>query len=403
MALKVQERRIIGNRYRIGREIGRGPTGTVYLAHDESRNREVALRLLRSQLAADTATAARWLATASLAQGLRHPNVLAVYDSGADAGTYYVVQEYAPGGSMRDLLKRRGTLLPAEVLPLAEQIVAGLARPRQRELVHGDLKPENVLFGSDGTAKIGDFGLALSVLPADGLPLNTLYYASPEVTQGETPSEASDIYSLGALLYQTLVGRPPFAAGHPREVAHLQRERKPIRPRAVDPRLPPQLEIVVLQALANLPADRWSGLASVAGALQTYREAMPAAQVAERVTGSPRRTAPPVPSLLDAPPETRLSPRWPLAFVSVLAFGLMVWLVLAASVYVPKAVSASLQLLPTSAPTRDQPIVVRVIQPTGTPTVTPSKTPTPLPGTTYTPTPSPTRTPTPQATATPTP
>ena len=400
---------IFANRYEILRQLGEGPTTTVYLAHDRKQDRQVALKLLHPELAADRALAERWLAAARLALAVRHPNVVAVYEVGEEAGSVFAVLEYAPGASLRELLDYQRALPPAQALAIARQALAGLVHARESGLVHGDLKPQNVLFAADGTAKVADFGLAAAALAPGNLPLTTMLYASPELADGAPPSQAGDVYSCGALLYEMLLARPPFSGGHPIDVARRLRESPPPRPRALDPRLPPPLEIIFLRALEKSPARRWPSLAALLAALNEYAAAAPAPSP-EPPRRAPGRTAAPVPSLLDEPPEEHLAARWPLVLVALAVFGFMIWLVVAAITYVPTAVSAVI-VLPTPLPSPSGEVEVRVVQPTATPTVTPtpSKTATPWPGTTYTPvptatrTPRPTRTPTPSVTPTPLP
>ncbi|MHB1133245.1 MAG: serine/threonine-protein kinase [Chloroflexota bacterium] len=381
----VEETRF-GGRYRALSTIAESPSAVVYLAQDELKPRTVVVKALRGA-AATGEQARRWLAAAKRARTVTRPQVLPVYSAGSEDGRPWLAMAHAAGGSLRSLLAHRGALPPVEALELAEQVLAGLRQAHELGLGHGNLKPENVLFDG-GTVKVADFGQRLEEA-AGALPSRALAYAAPEIRRGAPPDEGADVYAFGALLYEMLLGRPP-EDGAP-------------RPRQVDPRLPPALDLLVAKALAPEPRDRWPSLAAVAEALDAFRAGAPARRGATTLPPPPRVAAP-VPRLSAEAPEERIIPRWPMFLVGMLVVGLMVALVVFTSSWIPQAVSGVF-VLPTPEPTRGGEIPVRVVQPTATPTVTmtPSLTPTPLPGTTYTPTTTPTRTPRVSATATPTP
>ena len=186
----------------------------VYLARDIELDRAVAVKLLAENLAGDPSFEKRFVREARLAARLSHPNVVSVYDAGEDGGRPYIVMEYVEGETLADLLARRGRIPPDEARGLALQAANGLAHAHAAGLVHRDVKPQNLILRGDGTLKIADFGIAraaeATALTQAGTVLGTAAYLSPEQALGEEVGPAADVYSLGAVLYELLTGRPPF-------------------------------------------------------------------------------------------------------------------------------------------------------------------------------------------------
>jgi eukaryotic-like serine/threonine-protein kinase len=244
----------IGGRYRLERPLGRGGMGSVYLAHDAELDRPVAVKLLAESLAGDTAFRTRFLREARLAARLSHPNVVAVFDAGeADGGRPYIVMEYVDGTT----LEGRGPLPPAEAVALAVQACHGLAHAHAAGLVHRDVKPHNLLLRRDGTLKVADFGIAraaeATALTQIGSVLGTAAYLAPEQASGEEVTAAADVYSLGAVLYELLAGRPPY---EPASLADLA-DPPEIRPVSeLAPDVPRRVEDAVMHSLARNPAYR---------------------------------------------------------------------------------------------------------------------------------------------------
>jgi serine/threonine protein kinase len=202
---------LAGGRYRIERELGRGGMATVYLAHDDELERPVAIKLLAEHLARDEQFLARFLREAQLASRLSHPNVVRVYDAGDDDGRPFIVMECVNGESLADT-----RALPADrVVELGVQACAGLQHAHEAGLVHRDIKPANLLVRDDGVLKIADFGIARAAESTRhtqaGTVLGTAAYLSPEQVSGADATPASDVYALGAVLYELLAGRPPYA------------------------------------------------------------------------------------------------------------------------------------------------------------------------------------------------
>ena len=230
-------------RYRLDRPLGHGGMATVYLARDTELDRPVAVKVLD---AADEGLRARFVREARLAARLSHPNVVSVFDAGEDGGRPYIVMEHVEGQTVAELLARRGRLPPDEARGLALQAARGLAHAHAAGLVHRDIKPQNLLLREDGTLKVADFGIARAAedtsLTQPGTVLGTAAYLAPEQARGEQATPASDVYSLGAVLYELLTGRPPLETAAPvRELA---------------PEVPRDFEDVVMRCLARNPSYR---------------------------------------------------------------------------------------------------------------------------------------------------
>ncbi len=247
----------VGGRYRLERPLGHGGMASVFLARDEELGRPVALKLLAENLAADAAFRDRFLREARLAARLSHPNVVSVYDAGeAEDGRPFIVMEYVPGVTLAEVRK----LAPGEAVGLVVQACHGLAHAHAAGLVHRDVKPQNLLLRDDGVLKVADFGIAraaeTTALTQVGTVLGTAAYLSPEQALGEEVTPATDVYALGAVLYELLTGRTPYEFDSLADLAAKQRE-APITPVGeLTPEISPQVEDAVMRALARNPAYR---------------------------------------------------------------------------------------------------------------------------------------------------
>jgi serine/threonine protein kinase len=244
-------------RYRLEQPLGRGGMAVVYRGVDEELGRVVAVKLLAEHLAGDTELRARFLREARLAAALNHPNVVSVYDIGERDGLPFIVMELVEGETLGDVIAREGRIEPQRAVELALQACNGLEHAHRAGLVHRDVKPANLLLRQDETVKIADFGIARAVdastrLTQAGTILGTAAYLAPEQADGGEVTPATDVYALGAVLYEALSGRPPYGADSLSELV-LRQQRGRIEPlRGV----PAELEGAVRHALALDPAER---------------------------------------------------------------------------------------------------------------------------------------------------
>ncbi|UBQ03766.1 Stk1 family PASTA domain-containing Ser/Thr kinase [Curtobacterium sp. TXMA1] len=251
--------RMIDQRYRVRSRIARGGMATVYLATDVRLERRVAIKIMHGHLADDQAFRERFIQEARSAARLSHPNLVGVYDQGAEDDTAYIVMEYIPGITLRDLLQEHRALTPEQATDILRAVLAGLASAHKAGIVHRDLKPENVLLADDGRIKLGDFGLARATTAntATGAALlGTIAYLSPElVTRGAADSR-SDIYALGIMLYEMLTGEQPYKGDQPMQIAYQHANDTVPVPSATEPGVPPELDDLVAWATARDPEDR---------------------------------------------------------------------------------------------------------------------------------------------------
>ncbi len=273
---------VIAGRYELGSRLGAGGMAEVFSATDRVLDRRVAVKVLVPPFASDPSFVARFEREARASAGLNHPHVVAVYDAGVADGTAFLVMEYLPGLTLRELLKQRGALPEGEAVGLAAQVADGLTAAHRAGLVHCDIKPANVLLDADGRAKVADFGIAraASMEPTTDTTsvLGTVHYLSPEQAQRQPIDARSDVYSLGALLYELLTGSVPFAGNSPVAVAIQHVQAPPPSPRAVRPEISRATEAVVLRALAKRPDERFQSAADMFAAVtgvQTQDATMP--------------------------------------------------------------------------------------------------------------------------------
>jgi serine/threonine protein kinase/beta-lactam-binding protein with PASTA domain len=251
--------RLIDGRYQVRSRIARGGMATVYLATDLRLERRVAIKVMHGHLADDSQYKARFIQEARSAARLAHPNVVNVYDQGQDGETAYLVMEYLPGITLRDLLMEHKVLTTMQAMDIMEAILSGLAAAHKNGIVHRDLKPENVLLADDGRIKIGDFGLAraASANTATGNALlGTIAYLSPELVTRGVADTRSDIYAVGIMLYEMLAGEQPFRGEQAFQIAHQHANDTVPTPSTKNPRVPAELDELVLWATARDPEQR---------------------------------------------------------------------------------------------------------------------------------------------------
>jgi serine/threonine-protein kinase len=262
----------LAGRYVLRELIASGGMGEVHLALDERLGRQVAVKVLTRGLTDSPESVERFRREALAAAGLTHPNIARVYDYGVDGDRHFIVMEYLPGVSLHRLIRERGPLPPGEAADIAAQVCAALGAAHRAGIVHRDVKPGNVVVAPDGTVKVTDFGIAKAVgaapLTDTGTVLGTATYLPPEVGRGASAGPASDLYSLGIVLYEMLTGEAPFTGEGPVAVAmrHVSEDVPP--PSAVVPGLPHFLDEVVTRAAAKEPAARYASAEAMGEALR---------------------------------------------------------------------------------------------------------------------------------------
>ncbi len=259
-----QDLRVLNDRYEIHRRLARGGMAQVYLARDRSLDRPVAVKELVPEFATDPSFVERFRREAQAAANLSHPNVVGVYDWGAQDGTYFIVMEYVDGPSLSRVLRADGPFHPRRAAEIAAEVAAGLGFAHSRGVVHRDVKPGNVLLTRSGQAKVTDFGIARALSSPDedltqaGSVMGTATYFSPEQAQGLPVDPRSDLYSLGVVLYELVTGRPPFTGDTPLAIAYKHVQDEPARPSTLISGLPAALEAIIVKLMSKRPDDRYA-------------------------------------------------------------------------------------------------------------------------------------------------
>ena len=276
----VSDPRIYSNRYQVTHLIARGGMAMVYRAQDLLLNRAVALKILYPELSADPLFVERFRREAQAAANLSHPNIVPVFDWGEDEGTYFIVMELVEGTSLADMLRGSRTLTASRSAQLVAQVAAALGYAHRNGVVHRDVKPGNILITSDGQVKVTDFGIAQAVssedqLAEEGSVMGTATYFSPEQAEGAAVDGRSDVYSLGVVLYEMLVGRPPFIGDSPVAVSsqHVHGTVPPLTD--FNNTVPHDLESIVMEALAKSPAQRYQTADEFRADLLRFTEGQP--------------------------------------------------------------------------------------------------------------------------------
>ncbi|GEM_PF-395844 len=252
---------LIAGRYRVDHLIGEGGVARVYRGTDETLDRRVAVKILRPELSDRQDVVARFRREAHDAAKLNHPNIVQIYDTGVDEGSYYIVMEYLPELNLKEIIKRYAPLPLDKVVEVGIACCDALSYAHRQGLVHRDVKPANVLFSDDGRAKLSDFGIAAAAgeagLTDDGKVLGSAHYISPEQAQGAPAGPLSDIYSLGVTLYEALTGRLPFDGETAADIAAQHLRETPRSPRSLNPDIPPAAEFLIMKAMSRDPQRRY--------------------------------------------------------------------------------------------------------------------------------------------------
>jgi eukaryotic-like serine/threonine-protein kinase len=295
---------VIGGRYELEDLLGRGGMAEVRRAVDTRLGRPVAIKQLRADLATDPTFQARFRREAQSAAGLNHPNIVAVYDTGEETdprtGTSipYIVMELVEGPTLRDVLRDGRKILPERALELTQGVLDALGYSHRAGIIHRDIKPANVMLTQNGTVKVMDFGIARAVadtsatMTQTAAVIGTAQYLSPEQARGETVDARSDIYSAGCLMYELLVGRPPFVGESPVSVAYQHVRETPVPPSQLDPVITPDIDAVTLKALAKDPADRYQSAREMKADITRVLSGQQATAVVPRIAEDPTTALP---------------------------------------------------------------------------------------------------------------
>ncbi|HZD68775.1 MAG TPA: protein kinase [Actinomycetes bacterium] len=330
--------RLLAERYELAEQLASGSMTSVWRGHDRVLGRDVVVKVLHPELAADQSLRSRFHQEAVNAARLTHPNIVALYDTGEQEGVNYIVMELVEGPTLRDVLSANGPLPPGRAARLACEVVYALEYAHQAGVVHRNLKPANILLGGDGSVKVGDFSIARAATDDDtghtghtghtGELLAASPYLAPELADGVEPDGRADVYGVGACLFEMLTGRPP--AGAQGQGAGV------LSPRAIRAGVPRELDAVVQRAMASDPSNRYPNAQAMASALA--RSAMYDHSVPAPLATTPPPLPPPPPELAPAPGFLRHEGRWlgwTLVLVGLVAALVVVGLTLSRSGVLP--------------------------------------------------------------------
>ena len=269
----VTKGQMINGRYEIIKSIGEGGMANVYLGYDKILDRNVAIKVLRGDLANDEKFVRRFQREALSASSLSHPNIVAMYDVGEDDGLYYIVMEYVEGKTLKQLLKKRGSLTLSEAIDIMLQLTDGMAHAHDSYIVHRDLKPQNIMIEDDGQIKITDFGIAMALnstqLTQTNSVMGSVHYLPPEQAAGKGTTIKSDIYSMGIIFYELLTGELPFKGDSAVEIA-LKQMKEPLPDvHKLNNDIPQSIENIILKATAKNPKNRYDDAKSMHNDLLT--------------------------------------------------------------------------------------------------------------------------------------
>lgn len=281
---------VFAGRYQVIEELGKGGMGKVYKALDQKLNEEVALKLIRPEIAPDRRTLERFSSELKMARKIVHKNVGRVYELMEDHGVHFITMEYVKGQDLKDLIRQTGRLTIGKAVSTIRQVCEGLAEAHRMGIVHRDLKPGNIMIDKDGDARIMDFGIARSVharsVTGEGVIVGTPDYMSPEQVEGQEADQRSDIYSLGIILYEMVTGRVPFTGDTPLTVAVKHKTETPRDPAEINPLVPEDLSRIIMKCLEKAREARYQSAEELRAALAGLEEGLP---TTERALAQTRR------------------------------------------------------------------------------------------------------------------
>jgi serine/threonine protein kinase len=317
------QRKLVAGRFELIEELGAGGMGVVYRAYDKKVGEEVALKFLHPEIARDERTVERFRNEIKLARKITHKNVCRIHELHEEGQTLFITMEYVPGQDLRALIKQTGPLSTGRAVSIAKQVAEGLAEAHDLDVIHRDLKPQNIMVDCEGNAKIMDFGIARSLraigMTAEGALVGTPDYMSPEQVEGKEADQRSDIYALGVILFEMVTGRVPFEGDSPLSVAYKHKNEIPVAPRSLNTEVPEPLNKLILRCLEKEKENRYQTADELLADLVRIEEGLP---ISERV-------------LLKARPTIRIAREKPtslrrflvpsLALVVLAAAGMILW------------------------------------------------------------------------------
>ncbi|HSD48925.1 MAG TPA: protein kinase, partial [Actinomycetota bacterium] len=333
----MSEQPVLAGRYRVERELGRGGMAKVYEGTDTVLGRQVAIKLLAPQFAEDESFVQRFRREAQAAARLSNPNVVSVFDTGTDGGVHFIVMEYVEGRTLEDYLAGGGRIMPDRAIEIAEDVCGALSAAHAQGVIHRDIKPGNIMLTPTGQVKVADFGIARMTTTAETVAqtasiLGTASYLSPEQAQGQPVDGRSDIYSLGCVLYEMVAGRPPFLGDSPVAVASKHVLEQPTLPSKLNRDVTPDLDAVILRALAKNSANRYQSAEEFRADLDRVRRGMPV-ETTPLLAPPPAATQVMTPAgsgtQVMPPPEPERSRWWiPVVVIGLIlaAIALLLWL-----------------------------------------------------------------------------
>jgi serine/threonine-protein kinase len=271
------ENPILNNRYRLIEQIGSGGMAVIYKAQDMELGRLVTVKVLRPSLVSDPEFLMRFKREAQAAANLSHPNIVIVYDVGQDGPkTHYIVMEYVPGQDLKKLIRARNSFEVDEALAIIIEVCKGVGYAHRAGLVHCDVKPQNILVTPDNRIKVTDFGIARALTgtapQVEDMVWGSPHYFSPEQAAGETPTPASDVYSIGVVLFELLTGRLPFTGSDYQALAMAHLKEQPPSILDLNPALPPELDTIIRKVMSKEPSARYRTADQLGRILEKYLE-----------------------------------------------------------------------------------------------------------------------------------
>ena len=306
--MQMQDTPLLNNRYLLEKSIGTGGMAIVYLARDQMLERNVAIKILREDFSTDPDFRERFRQEAKAAANLYHPNIVTIHDFGLDENNFFIVMENVPGKDLKNILQLRGRMNWEEAVGLLVQACAGVGYAHRAGLIHCDIKPHNMLVTPDMRLKVADFGIAralASIHPEEKVNVvwGSPQYFSPEQASGGAPSPASDVYSLGVVLYEMITGRLPFIASTASDLAQMHREAQPTPPRTLIPEIPEALNQILMKVLSKEPSARYRTADQLGRVLLTLTNPSELPVAADNLNDSPTIGSPPLPE--DRPEQVK--------------------------------------------------------------------------------------------------